>query len=124
MGCGASKQPPPDLSAVNGGMTKCMPGSSITTERSGYILKQKMWSWSGDDFKIKDDKGNEVYTIKGNALSLRDRMIIMDSSGSPVALLQKKLMALRDTFQLYTYGKKIFEKRVIVELTRIYSNSK
>lgn len=104
MGCGASKKksPPPDLSAVQGGQTSGICG--VTKERSGYVLKQKMFSWSGDDFQVKDHTDAVAYVVKGKAMSLRDRMVISTPDGEKKALLQKKLAAIRSTFQLYTYS--------------------
>ena len=125
MGCGYAKEPPPDLSTVDGGMKGGI--GSITTKQTGFVLKQKMWSWSGDSFDIKDHEGNIVYKVKGKALSLReareaairkeraqreaerDTMHVSDANDTKVAVLQKKLAASRSsyggiTFQLYSYA--------------------
>ena len=125
MGCCGSKEPPPDLSTVDGGMKGGI--GSITTKQTGFVLKQKMWSWSGDSFDIKDHEGNIVYKVKGKALSLReareaairkeraqreaerDTMHVSDANDTKVAVLQKKLAASRSpyggiTFQLYSYA--------------------
>ena len=102
MGCCGSKEPPPDLSTVDGGMKGGI--GSITTKQTGFVLKQKMWSWSGDSFDIKDHEGNIVYKVKGKALSLRDTMHVSDANDTKVAVLQKKLAAFRSTFQLYSYA--------------------
>jgi hypothetical protein len=124
MGCAYAKEPPPDLSTVDGGMKGGI--GSITTKQTGFVLKQKMWSWSGDSFDIKDHEGNIVYKVKGKALSLReareaairkeraqreaerDTMHVSDANDTKVAVLQKKLAASRSsyggiTFQLYSY---------------------
>ena len=107
MGCCYAKEPPPDLSTVDGGMKGGI--GSITTKQTGFVLKQKMWSWSGDSFDIKDHEGNIVYKVKGKALSLRDTMHVSDANDTKVAVLQKKLAASRSpyggiTFQLYSYA--------------------
>ena len=102
MGCAYAKEPPPDLSTVDGGMKGGI--GSITTKQTGFVLKQKMWSWSGDSFDIKDHEGNIVYKVKGKALSLRDTMHVSDANDTKVAVLQKKLAAFRSTFQLYSYA--------------------
>ena len=107
MGCAYAKEPPPDLSTVDGGMKGGI--GSITTKQTGFVLKQKMWSWSGDSFDIKDHEGNIVYKVKGKALSLRDTMHVSDANDTKVAVLQKKLAASRSlyggiTFQLYSYA--------------------
>ena len=107
MGCAYAKEPPPDLSTVDGGMKGGI--GSITTKQTGFVLKQKMWSLSGDSFDIKDHEGNIVYKVKGKALSLRDTMHVSDANDTKVAVLQKKLAASRSpyggiTFQLYSYA--------------------
>ena len=100
MGCGASKEVV-DLTAVNGGMTSAY--GMVSEERMGALLQQKFFSWSGDDFAIKDHLGGVLFNVKGNALSLREKMHITDKTGAKIAVMQKKLMALRSTFYMYTY---------------------
>ena len=80
MGCGASK--PIDLSVVDGGMTSTL--GMISTEQLGFMLKQKMFSWSSNDFDIKDHNGSVLLKVMGNALSIRDKMHISDATGNKV----------------------------------------
>ena len=100
MGCGGST--PVDLAEVNGGMNSSNIGP-VNGTQVGFVLKQKMFSWSGDDFVIKNHTEAEAFKIKGNALSLRDKMHITDPEGKKLAVLQRKLMALRPTFYVYSY---------------------
>ena len=104
MGCGASV-PEVDLATVDGGMTTSVPDlmAGVTTGRTGYFMKEKFFSWSGDDYDIKDSAGNVAIKVAGKALSMRDRMVLKDANGNKVAMLQKKILAVRKTFQLYTY---------------------
>lgn len=38
------------------------------------VMREKMWSWSGDDFSVQDAAtGRAVVKCKGKAMSLRDR---------------------------------------------------
>ena len=76
---------------------------SVSGTRLGFLLKQKLFSWSGSDFSIKDHTGQEHFRVKGNALSFRDKMHVTDAAGVKVAVLQKKLLALRSTFFIYSY---------------------
>ena len=76
---------------------------SISGTRIGFLLKQKMFSWSGNSFAIKDHTGQEHFHVKGNAMSVRDKMHVTDAAGVKVAVLQKKILALRITFYIYSY---------------------
>jgi uncharacterized protein YxjI len=79
------------------------------------VMKEKLWkSWSGDSYGIKylDNKGDfekpkegrpfEV-DIKGVALSLRDRMIVQDSHGTPIAIIIGLFLTLETTYKIYTF---------------------
>ena len=101
MGCGASQELV-DLSATNAGMTSGI--GPINASQMGCLLKQKMFSFSGDDFDIKDHNKEVLFKVKGNALSIRDKMHITDESGNKVAVMQRKLLALRATFYIYSYN--------------------
>ncbi|RLO05663.1 hypothetical protein DYB28_001654 [Aphanomyces astaci] len=47
------------------------------------LIKQKMWSFSGDDFTIKDiHTGTPYFKINGSALSLRQKKSLLDYSGA------------------------------------------
>jgi hypothetical protein len=99
MGCGASV--PVDLSTINGGMTSGI--GPVSEGQVGFILKQKMFSFSGDDFAIKNNLEEEIFKVKGKALSVRDKMHVTDAAGKKVAVLQRKLLAMRATFYIYSY---------------------
>ncbi|CAK9780411.1 hypothetical protein CC85DRAFT_283526 [Cutaneotrichosporon oleaginosum] len=59
------------------------------------VLKEKVWSLSGDSFSIKDAAtGRPVVKVAGKALSLRDRKQVMDPSGRPLYSLRSKLMTI------------------------------
>jgi len=105
MGCSASV-PEVDLNTVNGGMTTSIPGltGGVTTARTGYVMKEKFFSWSGDDYKIMTDTGQVALQVKGKAISVRDMMVFLDPAGNKIAMLQKKLLSVRSTFQLYSYS--------------------
>ena len=92
---------PINLDEADGGQTTGLAG--VTKQKSGWILKQKMWSWSGDDYTIIDEKKNPAFKVSGKAFSLRDGMLFLDDKGNKLAFLQKKLMALRATWKLFTF---------------------
>ena len=79
----------------------------ITAEKTAIVIKQKFFSFSGNDFAVKNHRGEVLYKVKGSAFSIngyfRDRMVIYDANDQKVCVLQKKLMSLHNTFQIYTY---------------------
>lgn len=63
----------------------------------------QFFSWSGDDFNVRDGSGSTVFIVKGNALSLRDRVVIADAQGNLIAMMQEKIVSLRKEFQVYSF---------------------
>ncbi|RSH83779.1 hypothetical protein EHS25_005394 [Saitozyma podzolica] len=62
------------------------------------VLKEKAFSFSGDDFAVKDSNGVPVVRCKGKALSFRDRKVITDSVGKPLFHLRNKVISIHKTF--------------------------
>ncbi|GFZ46578.1 hypothetical protein JCM24511_03798 [Saitozyma sp. JCM 24511] len=62
------------------------------------VLKEKAFSFSGDDFAVKDSNGVPVVRCQGKALSFRDRKVITDSVGKPLFHLRNKVIAIHKTF--------------------------
>jgi len=54
------------------------------------VLDEKR-SFSGDDFKIKDENGVSYFKCKGKALSLRDKKVIYDLYDNPILNIQENL---------------------------------
>jgi hypothetical protein len=78
----------------------------ITAETTAIVIKQKFFSISGNDFNVKNHRGEVLYKVKGSAFTIngyfRDRMVIYDANDQKVCVLQKKLVSLHNTFQIYT----------------------
>ncbi len=68
-----------------------------------YVMKKKLLSL-GDDFKIKDASGNDVFYVDGKVLTLRDRLIFQDMSGNELCVIQKKLLSWGTTYEIYHDG--------------------
>ncbi|WVR05557.1 hypothetical protein IAU60_002576 [Kwoniella sp. DSM 27419] len=62
------------------------------------ILKEKVFSFSGDDFSVKDSHGHTVVRCHGNSMSFRDSKVIVDPNGRPLFQLKNKLLAIHKTF--------------------------
>jgi len=70
------------------------------------LVREKMFSWSGDDFRIKTVEGQlyqgGVY-VKGKVFGIRDQMTLMDPHGAmPLAVCLRKFEFIGQTFKIYT----------------------
>ncbi|WWD05355.1 hypothetical protein V865_003428 [Kwoniella europaea PYCC6329] len=62
------------------------------------VLREKVFSWSGDDFSVKDTNGFTVVKCHGQAISFRDRKVINDPNGNFLFGLRNKLLSIHKTF--------------------------
>jgi uncharacterized protein YxjI len=53
-----------------------------------FRLLEKIFS-SGEDFWIENERGEQVYRIDGMALSLRNRFILEDASGTELLCIDE-----------------------------------
>mmetsp|Transcript_53959 Transcript_53959/g.107410 ORF Transcript_53959/g.107410 Transcript_53959/m.107410 type:complete len:254 (+) Transcript_53959:62-823(+) len=81
-----------------------------TTETTKLELKQKFWSWSGDDYDVKDPTGKIYLKVSGKVFTIRDKMILLDASGNKICMIQEKIIgsSINDaqSFQIFTYKPK------------------
>src|SRR4030095_5417979 len=68
-----------------------------------YVLKQKLFAF-GDDFRIKNDAGNDIFFVDGKVLTLRNKLSFQDMSGNELAFIQQKLLSWGPTYQIYRNG--------------------
>merc|ERR1711962_1150630 len=60
-------------------------------------LREKFFSFSGDDCSVKDMDGRLWFRIEGSAMSLSSKRTMTDADGGPVAGYQKKLLSMHAT---------------------------
>ncbi|KAG7373331.1 LURP-one-related protein [Nitzschia inconspicua] len=70
------------------------------------IVKEKMFSWGGNNFEIKTLSGgrfgNNLF-VKGKAFALIDEMVLLDGvTKKAVAVCRRKFNILGQTFQIYS----------------------
>ena len=65
-----------------------------------YLLKQKLFSW-GDDFKIKNEAGEDVFFVDGKAFSFGDKLSFQDLNGTELAFIRQKLLSWGPTYEVY-----------------------
>jgi uncharacterized protein YxjI len=64
-----------------------------------YLVRERIFS-IGDDFWITDEQDNRIFLVDGKALRLRETFELKDASGTILATVKKKLIALRDTMEI------------------------
>lgn len=68
-----------------------------------YVMKQKLFSW-GDDFKIKDADGRDVFFVDGRVFTLRDKLSFQDMNGNELAFIRQKLLSLGPKYEIFRDG--------------------
>ncbi|EIM79548.1 DUF567-domain-containing protein [Stereum hirsutum FP-91666 SS1] len=61
------------------------------------VMKEKMWSFSGDDFSIQNSAGQDVVRCHGQAFSWRDRKEFKDARQMPLFTVRNKVLAFHKT---------------------------
>ncbi|MBL9170257.1 MAG: LURP-one-related family protein [Verrucomicrobiales bacterium] len=69
-----------------------------------FVLKQKFWSF-GDDFKIQDANGQDVYFVDGRAFSWGDKLSFRDRQGNELAFIRQKLLSWGPTYEIELHGR-------------------
>ena len=68
-----------------------------------YLMKQKLFSL-GNDFRIRDESGHDVYFVDGKVLSIRDKLSFQDMQGNELAFIRSKLLAISASYEIYRKG--------------------
>lgn len=66
-------------------------------------MKQKLFSW-GDDFIIKDEKGEEAFFVDGKAFSIGSKLSFQDMQKNELAYIRQKLFAWGPTYEITRGG--------------------
>ena len=67
-------------------------------------IRQKVFSWK-DRFTIKDEAGQDRYTVEGELLSFGKRLHIYDAAGQERAFVRQKLMTWLPRFDVELEGR-------------------
>jgi uncharacterized protein YxjI len=68
-----------------------------------YVMRERLLSW-GDDFRIRDDSGSEVFFVDGKAFSIGDKLSFQDTTGKELAFIKQKVLSLARTYEIYRDG--------------------
>jgi len=86
------------------------------------VLKEKIFSFSGDDFTITDVNGTSYFKCKGKAFSIREKKVLYDLYNKPLLSIKNKLMSLRGKLKIFDgAGEKVL---VTVEPQSLFLNKK
>jgi uncharacterized protein YxjI len=75
-----------------------------------YLIRERFFAL-GQDSDITDEHGRPVLHVDGKVLSLRNRLVLRDPEGREVAQVQRKLVAMRPTYQVSIGGQEAAEVR-------------
>ena len=67
-------------------------------------MKQKLFCW-GDDFRILDEDGNDIYLVDGKAfVLLRQRLTFLDMAGNELAEIRQRLLTWGPSYEIIRGG--------------------
>jgi uncharacterized protein YxjI len=75
-----------------------------------YLIRERLVRL-GEDSDITDEEGRPLFHVDGKVLTLHDRLVIRDTEGREVAQVQRKLVALRPTYEVTVAGQEAAEVR-------------
>ncbi|KAG4089727.1 hypothetical protein H8356DRAFT_1084310 [Neocallimastix lanati (nom. inval.)] len=65
------------------------------------LLKEKILSFSNEDYIVKDVEGESYFKCKGKAFSIRDKKFLHDLDNNPILTIQNKIFSLKGQMTLY-----------------------
>lgn len=68
-----------------------------------YVMKQKLFCW-GDDFRIQNSEGQDVFFVDGRAFSIGDKLSFQDMAGNELAFIRQKLLSWGPTYEISRGG--------------------
>ena len=75
-----------------------------------YVIRERMFRL-GEDSDVTDEAGQPVLHVDGKVLSLHHRLVLRDLGGREAGQVNRKLAALRPTYQISIDGKDVAEVR-------------
>ena len=71
-----------------------------------YVIRERLFRL-GEDADIADESGRVVFKVDGKVLTLRDRLVVRDPAGREVAQVQRRLLALRPSYEISVGGEEV-----------------
>jgi len=70
----------------------------VAQQPETLVLKERVFSFSGDSFGIKTVNGRVVFQVKGEVMSISGRKHFMDENGQQLFDIRKQMIAFHATF--------------------------
>lgn len=64
-----------------------------------YVMKQKLFCW-GDDFRIQNAAGEDVFFVDGRAFSIGNKLSFQDLNGNELAFIRQKVFSWGPTYEI------------------------
>lgn len=68
-----------------------------------YLMKQKVFSLGGT-FHIRNEQGQDVFSVEGAAFSFGHQLTFYDMRGTELAFIRQKLFSWGPTYEIYRGG--------------------
>jgi len=88
----------------------------IKLEPEAYVLQEKMLSFSGEDFRVKNVAGDTVMQIDGANVNLGgwviDKLTFRDAAGNKFCSLERRMLAASTCYDLYSADGKVLVAKI------------
>jgi len=71
---------------------------------SRFMMKQRWFSF-GNDYRILDAAGDEVFRIDGKVFCIGDQLSVQDRDGQELAYIDQKLLSWGPTYEIWRSGR-------------------
>lgn len=71
-------------------------------------IKEKVFSW-GDKFTIKDNSGEDKYTVQGEVFSWGKKLHVYDRNGREVAFIKQEIWSLLPRYYVFCGDRQVAE---------------
>jgi uncharacterized protein YxjI len=68
-----------------------------------YLMRQKLFCF-GDDFIIKNDRGEDVFYVDGKAISIGNKLSFQDMHGKELAFIRQRLLSFGPAYDIEYSG--------------------
>ncbi|KAK9126781.1 hypothetical protein Scep_015627 [Stephania cephalantha] len=65
------------------------------------VIVRKVMSITGGNFSVRDVNGNTMFKIKAKFGSFRGRRVLLDSAGTPIVSMQRKVFSAREKWKVF-----------------------
>ncbi|MEN8154972.1 MAG: LURP-one-related family protein [Acidobacteriota bacterium] len=82
------------------------PDVSLPLDTSIYYMDQKVWTL-GDQFVIRDGRGEPVFYIKGKFFTIGEKLKFYDMAGNELLYIKQRLFSLKRQYRIYRGSRQI-----------------